>query len=150
MMSYRLLKPKFLVVVPIMVLLALAVACGDDAAVPTPQPTPTPIDVNAITTQIQQALQDTLKDVTAGQATRADIESVVSTAISAIPDPPAAVSAEAIQTMVSAAVEAALPEEASAEEIRDLVTDAVAAASAGAVTQADVAEAIEPLQHSVS
>ena len=145
MKSFQLLKSKVLVVVSMIVVLGLAVACGEDAVLQptaTPQPTPTPIDIVGITSQIQQALQDTLKDVTAGQVTRADIESVVSTAISAIPDLPAAVSAEAIQTMVSAAVEAALPEEASAEEIRDLVTDAVVAASAGAVTQADVAEAI--------
>jgi peptide/nickel transport system substrate-binding protein len=138
MMSYRLLKPKFLVVVPIMVLLALAVACGDDAAVPTP----TPIDVNAITTRIQQALQDTLKDVTAGAVTKSDIDNAVATAISAIPDPPTAVSAQEIQTMVSAAVTAAIPEEASADEIRKLVTDAVTAATSGAVTQQDVAQAI--------
>ena len=147
-MSHRLFNPRFLVVVPMLVVLALAVACGDDAAVPTPQPTatpqptPTPIDVANLTSQIQQAVQDTLQDVTAGQITRADIESVVSTAISAIPDPPAAVSAAEIQAMVSAAVEAALPEEASAEEIRNLVTDAVAAATSGAATQADVAAAI--------
>ena len=136
-MSHRLFNPRFLVVVPMLVVLALAVACGDDAAVPTPQPTatpqptPTPIDVANLTSQIQQAVQDTLQDVTAGQITRSDIESVVSTAISAIPDPPAAVSASEIQTMVSAAVEAALPEEASAEEIRNLVTEAVAAATSG-------------------
>ena len=147
-MSYQLLKPRFMVVISLMVLLALAVACGDDAVVPTPQPTatpqptPTPIDITAITSQIQQAVQDTLKDVTAGAVTRADIESVVSTAIGAIPDPPAAVSAAEIQTMVAAAVESALPEEASAEEIRRLVTDAVASATAGAATQQDVAQAI--------
>ena len=142
MRSFHLLKAKFLVVASMLVVMVLGVACGDDATAPTPQPTATPVDIAAITSQIQAAVQDTLKDVTAGQVTRADIESVVSTAISAIPDPPAAVSAAEIQTMVSAAVEAALPEEASAEEIRDLVTDAVAAARSGAVTQADVAAAI--------
>ena len=148
MMSYRLLKPRFLVAVSLLVVLAMAVACGDDAAVPTPQPTatpqptPTPIDLTAITSQIQTAIQDSLKDVTAGAVTRADIESVVSTAISAIPAPPAAVSAQEIQTMVSAAVEAALPDTASPEEIRNLVADAVAAATAWAATQADIALAI--------
>ena len=142
MKSYQFLKPRVLVVVSLVVLLALAVACGDDVAVPTPQPTATPIDVASITSQIQQAVQDTLKDVTAGAVTKADIDNAVATAISAIPDPPAAVSAQEIQTMVSAAVTAAIPAEASADEIRKLVTDAVAAASAGAVTQQDVADAI--------
>ena len=141
-MSFQLLNPRFLVVISLMVLLVLAVACGDDAPTATPQPTPTPIDIAGITSQIQQAVQDTLKDVTAGAVTKADIESVVSTAISAIPSPPAAVSSQEIQAMVTAAVEAALPDTASPDEIRSLVTDAVAAATAGGVTQEGVAQAI--------
>ena len=141
-MLNRLLRPKALLVIPLLVVLTMAVACGDDADVPTPQPTATPIDIAAITTQLQQALQDTLKDVTAGAVTSQDIQSAVSTAIAAIPAPPAAVSAAEIQTMVSAAVTAALPKEASADEIRRLVTDAVTAATAGAATQDDVAQAI--------
>jgi peptide/nickel transport system substrate-binding protein len=142
MMSYQLLKPRILVVVSLLVVFVLAAACGDDAAVPTPQPTATPVNIAAITSQIQQAVQDTLKDVTAGAVTRADIESVVSTAIAAIPTSPAAVPAAAIQAMVSAAVTAAMPKEASPEEIRTLVTEAVTAATSGAVTQKDVAQAI--------
>ena len=124
-MFHRLLNPKALVVISLLVVLTTAVACGDDAAVPTPQPTATPIDIGAITSQIQQAVQDTLKDVPAGAVTSQDIQNAVSTAIAAIPDPPEAV-----------------PKEASADEIRRLVTDAVTAATSDAATQADVAQAI--------
>ena len=106
MRSYQLLKPRVLVVVSLIVLLALAVACGDDAAVPTPQPTATPIDVASITSQIQQAVQDTLRDVTAGAVTKADIDNAVATAISAIPDP---LSEADIQNIVKAALPTATP-----------------------------------------
>ena len=147
-----LLKRKLLVVIPLILVLAVAVACGEDAPVPTPrptatpQPTATPVDLTGLTTTLEQSfktsIQEALKDVTAGAVTRTDIESVVSTAIAAIPEPPAGVTAQQIQAMVSAAVTAALPDTASPEEIRTLVTDAVAAATAGAVTKQDVAEAI--------
>jgi ABC-type transport system substrate-binding protein len=137
--SYRFLKSKVLIVISLLAVFITAVACSDDAK---PQPTPTPIDIAAMTTQIQQALQGTLTDLTAGAVTREDIESVVSTAIAAIPSPSAAVSAAEIQTMVSAAVRAAIPAEASADEIRRLVTDAVAAATTGAATQEGVTQAI--------
>ena len=59
----RILKPQFILIVPVLLLLLLtAVACGGDDA--TPQPTPTPIDVAGI---VQQAISAQPAGVTSAE-----------------------------------------------------------------------------------
>ena len=79
------LKPKFFVFVPLLVILLIAVACGAEEATPTPQPTATPQPILA----------------------PEDIKSLVSEAVkAAIPPPAEVVSAAEIQKIVKAAIPA--------------------------------------------
>ena len=117
-------KPKFLLMVPVLVILLIAVACGDDATPgPTPGPTPTPIDVSAITSGISEDLQKSIADALAG------IE---------VPD---VVSEDQIRQLVEGAL-AQVPEGLTAADVETIVDRAVTASAAEAVDQEDVARAI--------
>ena len=75
-MAYRWpLKPKFLVILPLLLTLLTAVACGADK--PTPQPTATPLNVQDI---VQSAVASALEGQQAG-ATTEDVASAVASAL---------------------------------------------------------------------
>ena len=77
------LKPKFFVFLPLLMILLIALACGAEVATPTPQPTATPQPILA----------------------PEEIRTLVSEAVkAAIPPPPEVVSAAEIQKIVKAAI----------------------------------------------
>ena len=126
------LKPKFLVFIPVILVLLIAIACGADAtprpaATATPAATPTP------------APTATPQAVLAPQ----DIRSLVTEAVkAAAPPPPEVISAAEIQRLVETAVAAAAPKGATAAEVKQLVEAGVAAVSAKAASKEEVASLV--------
>ena len=94
-MAHRwILKPKFILIVPVLLLMLTAVACGSEESTPTPQPTPTPIDVAGI---VQQAIS-----AQSGGATAEDVASEIAKAMAAQPGVTSADVAEAIKSALAA------------------------------------------------
>ena len=126
------LKPKFLVFIPLVLVLLIAIACGADAtprpaatappaATPTPAPTATP------------------QPVLAAQ----EIQSLVTEAVkAAVPPPAEVISASEIQRLVETAVAAAAPKGATSAEVRQLVEAGVAAVKADAASKEEVASLV--------
>ena len=104
----RYLRPKFLIIVPLLLVLMIAVACGDEEAEAPP------VESAAIADLVQEGLKDTVQ-----QAVKAAL--------------PAAVSAEDIKAMVESAV-ASIPEGVTTDEIKSLVSTAVSDAVAAQPT----------------
>ena len=118
-------KPKWLVVVPLLVILAgVAVACGDDAT-PVPAPTPVPLDIGAIQSAVEAAVA---ASAPAG-ASAAEIKSLVETAVNAAKTE--GVTQAEVAALVSKAVSDAAATAASPEDIRAMVEKAVSAIPAG-------------------
>ncbi len=97
------------------------IACGSEPAAPAPAPAPAPaqpaIDPAELSKLVQDAVKQSVPEQQAG---------------------PAPVSAQEIQRMVEAAVQAAAPEGASPEEISAMVQKAVEASAQPGVSKADV------------
>ena len=130
-MSYSwMLKPKFLVFIPLILVLLIAIACGADptplpTAKPlptaTPQPTATPapgVDTAALTALVERAVK------------------------SAAPPPAEVISAAEIKRLVETAVAAAAPKGATAAEVKQLVEAGVAAVKADAASKGEVASLV--------
>ena len=120
-------RSRFLVFVPLLLVLMIAVACGDDAT-PTRQPTQPPptTEVSAIEDAVSRAVQSAMSGA-APAVTAEEIQGMVQAAVGAIT--PTGLSAEEIQSLVAMAVSSAVPEGASAQDIQALVTAAVVAAA---------------------
>ena len=126
------MRPKFLVFMPLVLVLMIAVACGEDAT-PVPQATqaaPT-LDVAAIQSAVQAAVEAAIPEATEA-VTAEQIQDMVQAAVGAIST---GLSAEEILTIVKTAV----PEGASVEEIQGLVETAVAAAAQPQLTKEEIA-----------
>ena len=133
-MSYRMiLKGKYALFAPLLVLLLVAIACGDDAA-----DVPGGLTAADVKSAVQEAVGDTVS--------AADISAMVTEAVSGI-DIPEGVSAEDVGRLVSDAVSGIdVPEGVSAADIDKMVKEATAAAIAGAeagVTTEQLAMAID-------
>ena len=133
-MAYRhYLNPKFLVLLPLVIILVAAIACGADDATPvppaptaTPAPTPTPVDLSAITSGLQEAVKATVGQALMEQAAGAEKP----------------LSQAELQSLVARAVEASVPEGTSAEEIRKMVTEAVEATTEEGLSAAEIADLV--------
>ena len=97
-----LLKPQWLVFIPVMLLLAIAVACGDDA-------TPVPPPAFATAAEIKALVDSAVSSAIAGGVTKEDVGSLVSKAITD--------------------AQAAAPKPLTAAEVGQIVQNAVAAAA---------------------
>ena len=142
----RLLKSRWMLTLPILLVLAAAVACGGDDATPpptpTPQPTPTPVDFSALTSEIRGIVDEGIQGIEGLSAE--DVESIVDAAIAAIPE---GLSSSDVQTIVGSAI-AAIPEGLSAAEVQTIVATAISAIPEGlsaADVQAIVAQAISEI-----
>jgi peptide/nickel transport system substrate-binding protein len=120
------IKPKFLFVLPLLLLMLTAVACGGDKA--TPQPTPTPIDVAGIVQQVISAQP-------AG-ATSADVASEIAKALAALPGGVTSQEMAAAIANALAAQPGVTTQDVAAEIAKAL------AAQPGGVTSQDMAGAI--------
>jgi peptide/nickel transport system substrate-binding protein len=131
----------------VVALALIAAACTSDNE-------PAPADTGAIASAVQDAVAEALKAAPAAPApvTAAEIQSLVSGAVSGIPAPeiPDQVSASELQAMVESAIAASAAqatEPLSAEDINSMVEAALAAATSGSATKEDIegliAQAVE-------
>ena len=139
-MASSLRKPKFLFMLPLLLLLLTAVACGSDT--PAAQPVPTPIDVAAIVQQAVSAqpsgatpqdVADAISKALAAQpggVTSADMASAIAKALAAQPGVSQEDVAMAVETVLKA------QPELSAADIEKAVESAVEAAVAQALPAA--------------
>ena len=143
MSSTWMLKPKYLVFIPLILVLLIAVACGDDAKplpTTTPQPTATPapgLDTAALTALVEKAVMSAVPPP-AEVVSAAEIQQMVQTAVSAAA--PAGATAEDVQRLVEAGVAAVKADAVSKEEVASLVSQAVAFATAGQPDPVSAAE----------
>ena len=145
----KLIRSKWILTVPLLLVLAVAMACGGgDAATPTtpptptPQPTPTPVDFGALTQEIRGIVDQGIQGIEGLSA--ADVEGIVNSAIAAIPE---GLSAAEVQTIVASAI-GAIPEGLSAAEVQTIVATAISAIPEGLSAeqvQAIVAQAISEI-----
>ena len=85
---------------------------------------------------VQKAVEQSVRQATAGQLTAAQVQSIVDRSISSLPAPE--IDVGQIQGLIESAVRANVPEGTSAEEIQQLVSAAVTAATANAATRGDI------------
>ncbi len=144
----RLLKSRWMLALPVLLVLAAAVACGGEAATPTsaptptPQPTPTPVDFGALTQEIRGIVDEGIQGMEGLSA--GDVEAIVDSAMAAIPE---GLSSEDVQTIVASAI-SAIPEGLSAAEVQAIISTAISAIPEGlsaAAVQAIVAQAISEI-----
>ena len=139
-MAHRwLMKPKWLVFVPLLVILAgVAVACGDDAT-PVPLPTPAPLDTAAIQSAVLAAVAASAPT----GASVAEIKALVETAVNAAKTE--GVTQAEVAALVSKAVSDAAATAASPEDIEAMVKSAVAGVPAGPapISQSDLQKLVQ-------
>ena len=136
MANRYLVKPRFLVLIPLLLVLMIAVACGDDAT-PVPEATqavPT-LDVAAI----QAAVREAVRAEASGAAPAVSAEQIQEMVQAAVGGISTGLTADEILTIVKSAV----PEGASVEEIQALVETAVTAAAAEQLTAEEVQSMVQ-------
>ena len=144
-----LLRPKFLIFIPLLMVLIIAVACGGaDEETPTPQPTATPVDIAAITSGLQAVIQGSIEEALKSQAgaadepiSREDLQQLVERAVEA--SVPPGTSPLEIQRMVQQAIEESSGPELSREDVASLVAKAIADSAGEGLTAGDVQKIIE-------
>ena len=130
MAYHRYLNPRFLVLMPLVIILIAAVACGGDDATPvpratsTPQPTPTPIDIGAIA----KGLQDAVTQAVGEGVSAEDVQRIVAAAAGG------GLTAADVQKIVEETAGEAL----TAADVQRIVARAAAETAGEALTAADV------------
>ena len=148
----RLLKSRWMLTLPLLLVLAAAVACGGEDATPppaaatntpsptstpqptpTPPPTPTPVDFVALTQQIRGIVETGISSIDIPEGlTAEDVQSIVASAIANIPE---GLSAEDVQAIVSQAI-SEIPEGLTVEQMEAAIRTAVDAGVQRAVSEA--------------
>ena len=149
----RLLKSRWMLTLPVLLVLAAAVACGGDPATPapataaptntpaptsTPQPTPTPqptLDIGALTQSIRGIVDEGIQGIDIPEGlTPEDVQAIVASAIAGI-EIPEGLTAEDVQAIVAQAI-SEIPEGLTVEQMEAAIKSAVDEGVQRAVSEA--------------